>query len=93
MNKKQKGKHYLKLFSLNVQKNHSNDTEMKKLSTEEKTYTAADVGDDPRPIFWQAAWRAGCFRPPSNAGTNCLIAAGHRNARHAWPPFEPRAGE
>jgi len=46
MNKRQKGKHYVRLFALNVQKNYANETALAKLTTEEKVYNAVDIGND-----------------------------------------------
>ena len=37
MNKREPGKHYVRLFALNVQKNYANETQLAKLTTEEKS--------------------------------------------------------
>ena len=44
-NTKEKGKHYVKLFSLNVDKKYANDTALTRLRTIEKMYNATDTGD------------------------------------------------
>lgn len=46
MNKKQSGKHYVKLFALNAQKNFANETELAKLTSEERVYHAVDIGNE-----------------------------------------------
>jgi len=45
-NKKKRGKHYVKLFALNAQKNLANDTELSKLDTEVRCYNAVDTGNE-----------------------------------------------
>ncbi len=45
-NCKQDGKHYVKLYSLNAQKNEANARALKELSTEARTYRASDIGDE-----------------------------------------------
>lgn len=45
-NEKVKGKHYVRLFALNAQKNYANETELAKLQTESREYNAVDVGDE-----------------------------------------------
>lgn len=45
-NQKQAGKHYIKLYSLNAQKNEANIFALKQLQTEARTYRAVDVGDE-----------------------------------------------
>jgi ATP-dependent DNA helicase PIF1 len=45
-NKRVPGKHYVRLFSLNVDKNFANETELAKLATEKHIFKASDVGDE-----------------------------------------------
>ncbi len=45
-NVKQEGKHYVKLYSLNAQKNEANMKALKELCTEARTYRALDIGDE-----------------------------------------------
>lgn len=45
-NKKLPGKHYVRLFSLNIDKNYANDTELVRLKTSSKVFKAHDVGDE-----------------------------------------------
>ena len=45
-NKKIPGKHYVKLFALNAQKNYANETELARLKTESREYNAVDIGDE-----------------------------------------------
>jgi len=46
LNKRQKGKHYVRLFALNSQKNYANETQLAKLTSEEKVYTSVDIGNE-----------------------------------------------
>lgn len=45
-NKKDKNKHYVKLYALNAQRDMENERKLTKLETEKKVYKAIDVGDD-----------------------------------------------
>lgn len=45
-NKKEPGKHYVCLYSLNVDKNNANETQLNKLDTKTKIYEAQDTGDE-----------------------------------------------
>ena len=45
-NVKQDGKHYVKLYSLNAQKNEANARALAELETEARTYRAVDIGDE-----------------------------------------------
>jgi ATP-dependent DNA helicase PIF1 len=45
-NTMQEGKHYVKLYALNVRKEYANETELANLKTEQKIYHANDVGNE-----------------------------------------------
>lgn len=45
-NEKIRDKHYVKLFSLNIQKNFANETELEKLETEKRIFKSLDTGDE-----------------------------------------------
>lgn len=45
-NKRVKGKHYVRLFSMNYQKNMANELALSKLKTESKIFHSADTGDE-----------------------------------------------
>ena len=46
LHKRIAGNHYVRLFALNSQKNYANETQLAKLTTEEKIYNAVDVGNE-----------------------------------------------
>jgi len=46
LNKKQPGKHYVKLHALNAQKDNANETRLMKLTTKERIYRAVDIGNE-----------------------------------------------
>lgn len=46
MNKRRPGKHYVRLCPLNAQKNYANETQLSKLTSEEKVYNATDIGNE-----------------------------------------------